>query len=105
LAESSSFLDLQIASISAGSSRLPRNTTVRMGTKIGHVPVVMPRDDNYIQCRKAEKPMASNIKHRVEPLLGWLFVAAIAAAVGLVLLAATRPAVDQTARMTVQDRR
>jgi hypothetical protein len=49
--------------------------------------------------------MASHIKHRVEPLFGWLFVAAIAAAVGLVLLAATRPVVDQSARMNVQDRR
>ena len=41
--------------------------------------------------------MASNIKHRVEPLFGWLFVAGIALAVGLVLLAATRP-MERTAQ-------
>jgi hypothetical protein len=48
--------------------------------------------------------MASRIKHRVEPLLGWLFVAGVVAALGLVLLAATRP-MERTAQFPVHESR
>ena len=38
--------------------------------------------------------MASNIKNTVEPTLGWLFVAAVIAALAGALLAATTPRSD-----------
>ena len=38
--------------------------------------------------------MASRIRRKVEPLLGWLFLSVTIAALGLVLYAATRPRGD-----------
>jgi hypothetical protein len=48
--------------------------------------------------------VASRIKHRVEPFFGWLFVAAVLAVVGLVVLAAQRPGVEVTGRFQVDER-
>jgi len=38
--------------------------------------------------------MASNIRKIVEPAFGWLFIVAVIAAVGAVVLSATRPRPD-----------
>lgn len=46
--------------------------------------------------------MASPIRHRVEPLLGWLFLAWVAAALALTFLSATRPMVDGPGRFPVE---
>jgi hypothetical protein len=48
--------------------------------------------------------MASRIKHRVEPLFGWLFVASVVAAVALVVLAAQRPSVEVTSRFPAYEK-
>jgi hypothetical protein len=46
--------------------------------------------------------MASNIKHIVEPVLGWLFVIVVIVGLGAALLAATRPMVEVTGRIQVE---
>jgi hypothetical protein len=46
--------------------------------------------------------MASNVRKIVEPAIGWLFVLAVIAALGAVLVAATRPRTDVGRRVDVQ---
>ena len=46
--------------------------------------------------------MSSRIKNTVEPILGWLFVVVIVLTVGAVLFAATRPMVEITGSIPVQ---
>jgi len=47
--------------------------------------------------------MASRIKHRVEPVLGWLFVAGIVAALAVVLLGG-KPTVEVTGQFPAQQK-
>ncbi len=48
--------------------------------------------------------MASQIKHRVEPLLGWAFLVGVIAVLGFVLLAVTKPRVDVTGQVPTEVR-
>jgi len=47
--------------------------------------------------------MASRIRHRTEPVFGWLFVAGVIAVVAVTIFAATkpRPAVEVTGRYQI----
>jgi hypothetical protein len=49
--------------------------------------------------------MASNIKHRVEPLFGWLFLVVVFAALGAAIYVATQPMVDVTSHLDIQHTR
>ncbi len=48
--------------------------------------------------------MASQIKHRVEPLLGWAFLVGVVALLAVVLLSATKPRVDVTGQYPTEVR-
>lgn len=48
--------------------------------------------------------MASHIKHRVEPLLGWTFLIGVIAVLGFVLLAVTKPRMDVTGQVPTEVR-
>ena len=49
--------------------------------------------------------MASRIKHRVEPALGWLFVVVVIAALGGAIYVATQPMVDVTSHVDIRQTR
>jgi len=49
--------------------------------------------------------MASRIRHKVESVFGWLFVAFVAVALAVVILSATRPIVKVTAELPAQQTR
>jgi choline-glycine betaine transporter len=48
------------------------------------------------------REMASRIRHIVQPLLGWTFVLVVIAALAVTLFFATRPMVEVTGRINVQ---
>lgn len=50
------------------------------------------------------REMASQIKHRVEPLLGWAFLVGVIAVLGFVLLAVTKPRMDVTGQVPTEVR-
>jgi hypothetical protein len=49
--------------------------------------------------------MASRIKHRVEPVYGWLFVVVAIAALGAAIYVATQPVVDVTSHVDMRQMR